>query len=60
MSKKTCNYVCALITAASSAAVASVSYFCEPTTAATVNGIITAATGLAITIVGKFVKDEEN
>jgi hypothetical protein len=58
MSKKTYNYVCALITAASTAAVASVSYFCEPTTAATVNGIITAVTGLAITIMEKFIKDE--
>ena len=58
MSKKTYNYVCALITAASTAAVASVGYFCEPTTAATVNGIITAVTGLAITIMEKFIKDE--
>lgn len=59
MSKKTCNYVCALITAASTAAVASVSYFCEPSTAATINGVITAATGLAITVMEKFVNPEE-
>ena len=58
MSKKTYNYVCALITAASTAAVASVSYFCEPGTAATVNGVITAITGLAITVMKKFVKPE--
>ena len=59
MSKKTYNYVCALITAASTAAVASVSYFCDPATAATINGVITAATGLAITVMEKFVKPEE-
>lgn len=58
MSKKTYNYVCALITAVSTAAVASVSYFCEPATAATANGIITAITGLAITLMEKFVKEE--
>lgn len=59
MSTKTFNYVSALITAASSAAVASVSYFCEPSTAATVNGAITAGVGLVITIMKNFVKDEE-
>jgi len=58
MSRKTYNYVCAMITAVSTAAVASVSYFCEPATAATVNGIVTAVTGLAITLMEKFVKDE--
>ena len=58
MSKKTYNYVCALITAASTAAVASVSYFCDNATAATANGIITAVTGLAITVMEKFVKPE--
>jgi hypothetical protein len=59
MSKKTFNYVSAMITAVSTAAVASVSYFCEPTTAATTNGIITAVTGLAISVISKFVKDDE-
>ena len=58
MSKKTYNYVTALVTAASTAAVASVSYFCEPATAATVNGIITAVTGLAINIMSKFVEED--
>lgn len=59
MSKKTYNYVCAMITAASSAAVASFSYFCDAATAATANGLITAITGLAITLVGKFVIESQ-
>lgn len=59
MSKKTFNYISAMITAASTAAVASVSYFCEPAAAATANGIITAVTGLAISVISKFVKDDE-
>lgn len=58
MSKKTFNYVSAMVTAVSTAAVASVSYFCEPATAATVNGIITAVTGLAISVISKFVKED--
>ena len=55
MSKKTFNSVSAMITAVSTAAVASVSYFCEPGTAATVSGAITAVTGIAITVLEKFV-----
>lgn len=55
MSKKTFNYISAMITAVSTAAVASVSYFCEPGTAATVSGAITAVTGIAITVLEKFV-----
>ena len=58
MSKKTFNYVSALITSVSAVAVASVSYFCDAATAATVNGVISAVSGLAITICSKFVKDE--
>lgn len=59
MSKKTFNYVSAMITAVSTAAVASVSYFCEPGVAATISGAITAVTGIAITVMEKFVKPDE-
>lgn len=59
MSKKTFNYVSAMITAVSTAAISSVSYFCEAGTAATVNGIISAATGLAISVLSKYVKEDE-
>lgn len=58
MSKKTFNYISAMVTAVSTAAVATVSYFCEPATAATANGIITAVTGLAISVISKFVKED--
>lgn len=59
MSKKTYNFVCAMITAVSTAAVASVSYFCDAGVAATVNGAITAVTGIAITVMEKFVTPDE-
>ena len=48
-----------MITAVSTAAVASVSYFCEPGVAATISGAITAVTGIAITVMEKFVKPDE-
>ena len=58
MSKKTFNYVSAMITTVSTAAVASVSYFCEAGVAATISGAITAVMGVVITVMEKFVKDE--
>jgi hypothetical protein len=56
MSEKTYNYVETLIMAVTTIAVASVSYFFEPGTAATANAVITIVSGAAIKICKSFVK----
>ena len=60
MSKKTFNFVSALIGAAQAAAVAVVAYTCEPATAATIGSVIAAVATLAINVCSKFVKEDNN